>query len=84
MKREMPKGGSQVSVRGYVWWKSKEWSRFNENPERPSISPKEKFWNSGNHKGRGTIVGCSLKSRKDEISGKQVACVRCIEGVNLR
>jgi hypothetical protein len=57
MKRETSKGGSQVSVRGYTWWKSKEWSRFGENPERPSISPKEKFQNSGNHKGRGTIVG---------------------------
>jgi hypothetical protein len=45
MKRETPKGGSQVSVRGYVRWKSKEWSRFSENPERPSISPKEKFRN---------------------------------------
>ena len=56
-KREMSKGGSQVSVRGYMWWKSKEWSRFDENPERLSISPKEKFQNSGNHKTRGTIVG---------------------------
>jgi hypothetical protein len=42
-KREMSKGGSQVSVRGYMWRESKEWSSFGENPERPSISPKEKF-----------------------------------------
>jgi hypothetical protein len=46
-KRETPKGGSQVSVRGYVRRKSKEWSRFDENPERSSISPKEKFQEFG-------------------------------------
>jgi hypothetical protein len=82
-KRETPKGGSQVLVRGCVWRKSKEWSRFDENIERSSISPKKKFWNSGNHKGRGMIVGWLLKSRKAKISGQQVACVQCIEGVNL-
>jgi hypothetical protein len=38
VKRETPKGGSQVSVRGYVRRKSKEGSRFGENPERPLIS----------------------------------------------
>jgi hypothetical protein len=57
-KRETPKGGSQVFVRGYVQRDSKEWSRFDENLERPSISPKEKFRNLRNHKGRGTIVDC--------------------------
>jgi hypothetical protein len=36
-KREMSKGGSQVSVRGYVRWESKELSSFDENPERPLI-----------------------------------------------
>jgi hypothetical protein len=36
-KRETSKGGSQVSVRGYVRQDSKEWSSFGENPERPLI-----------------------------------------------
>ena len=31
MKSEMSKGGSQASVRGYVQWKSKEWSEFHKS-----------------------------------------------------
>jgi hypothetical protein len=65
-----------VPVSRYVRWKSKEWSNFSENPERPSTSPKEKFQNSWNHKERGTIFGCSLKSRKDEIRGNK----QCVFG----
>jgi hypothetical protein len=50
--------------------KSKGWSNFRENLERPSILPKGgKFQKPGNHKERGTSVGRSLKSRKAEISG---------------
>jgi hypothetical protein len=47
-----------------------------ENPEIPSIFPKGggEFRKSGNHRGRGTSVDHSLKSRKFEISGK----MRCV------
>jgi hypothetical protein len=34
MKRENLKGGSEVSVRGYVRQNSNEWLRFGENPKR--------------------------------------------------
>jgi hypothetical protein len=63
-----------VLVSRYMRQKSKEWSNFGENIERPSTLPKEKFQNLGNHKERGTIVGCSLKSQKVEIRGNK----RCV------
>jgi hypothetical protein len=46
-------------------------SHWIEGGSQPSISPKVKFQNLGNHRGRGTIVGCSLESRKAKISGNR-------------
>jgi hypothetical protein len=43
---------------------------------------KVKFQSLGNHRGRGMTVGCSLESRKIEISRGQVACTRLVGVAN--
>jgi hypothetical protein len=78
MKRETPKGGSQVSVRGYVRQSQKRGQASVKIPKGhrsripwdvEPISDILTFQSSGNHKGRGTTVGCSLKVLKAETSG---------------
>jgi hypothetical protein len=75
VKREMSKGGSQVSVRGYVWRSQKRGQALAKIMKgRRSLIPWEiepissyrHFGVQGIIKGRGTTVGYSLKVLKAE------------------
>jgi hypothetical protein len=71
-KRETSKGG--VSVRGYVDGSSKEGSSFDENPERPSISPWEKAFRNFRVRGiirkRNDCWVSSLKAQSPEVKSR--------------
>jgi hypothetical protein len=69
----MPKGGSQALVRRtHATKPMKEVVKLREKSRKIiDLTKKGKFGKPGNHKGRGTSVGQSLKSRKAEISGNK-------------